>query len=191
MRLRPQTFHNPLCKYNILHTLNNSTIPVLFSIVYTKQRRGKYPHRAIASVVTSAIILSAVSVLGVMLLGWSNTSLLQQKQEIEEVYSTRMNKINENLIFENIWFATTPAPNHLNVTISNVGILGLNVTNIRVTNSTASNGTAFNFAHTDGGIVTGGSFSTNATYAWQSGDVLDVMVFTDRGNQFTTRVIAP
>ena len=159
--------------------------------MYKKQKRLPYAHRAIASVVTSAIILSAVSVLGVMMLGWSNTSLLQQRQEIDEVYNTRMNKINENIIFENIWFATTPAPNHLNVTISNVGILGLNVTNIRVTNSTASNGTAFNFAHTDGGIVTGGSFSTNATYQWQSGDVLDVLIFTERGNQFTTRVQAP
>ncbi len=34
-------------------------------------------------------------------------------------------------------------------------------------------------------------FYENTTYAWQSGDELDVLVLTGRGNQFITQVVAP
>lgn len=150
-----------------------------------KNRRG------ISNVVTSAILLSAVSIIGVMMLGWSNSSILEQKQEIENVFNTNINKINEELIFENVWFATTPSPNHLNVTLANTGVLGLNVTEIHVTNTTGTNNTTFINYFTDGGIPKSNSFSVNATYAWQSGDELDILVLTGRGNQFITQVIAP
>lgn len=153
-----------------------------------KSRRG------IATVVTSGLILSAVSIMGVMLLGWSQTSILEQKQEMDEVFNTRMNKINEDILYENIWFATPSGmmtENHLNVTLANIGILGLNVTTIQVTNVTASNNTTFKYYYTDGGIIKSESMSFNATFPWQSNDELDLIVFTDRGNQFTSQVIAP
>ena len=162
---------------------------------------SKYPglsrikvRRGIANVVTSAIILSAVSILGVMMLTWSQTSMLEQKMEIEEIFSTQLNKINEDLLFENIWFAIPSGvmnDNHLNVTLGNIGILGLNVTTIRVTNVTAGNTTYFDYDYTDMGIIKSESISQNVTYSWQSGDVLDVLVFTGRGNQYITQVVAP
>ena len=147
--------------------------------------------RGIANVVTSAIILTAVSIMGVMMLAWSQTSMLEQKMEIEDVFSTQLNKINEELFFENVWFATTPSPNHLNITMTNIGILGLNVTKIHVTNVTGTNNTSFIYYFTDGGIPKLDSFSVNATYAWQSGDELEILVFTGRGNQYNTLVVAP
>ena len=156
--------------------------------------------RGLATVVTSAIILSAVSIMGVMLLGYSNTTLLSHQMEIEEVFSTQLNKINEDLFFENIWFAPPSLPkmteNHLNVTLSNIGILGLNVTTIRVTNVTAGNTTSFDYPgsgnyYTDMGIPKSTTLSKNVTYPWQSGDELDVLVFTGRGNQFITQVVVP
>ena len=155
--------------------------------------------RGLATVVTSAIILSAVSIMGVMLLGYSNTTLLSHQMEIEEVFSTQLNRINEDLFFENIWFATPSGwmnDNHLNVTLSNIGILGLNVTTIRVTNVTAGNTTSFDYPgsgnyYTDMGIHKSAVRSKNVTYPWQSGDELDVLVFTGRGNQFITQVVAP
>jgi len=169
----------------------------------------KYPissrikiRRGIATVVTTAIILSAVSIMGVMMLAWSQTSMLEQKIEIEEIFSTQINKISEDLLFENIWFALpagSESYNHLNVTLANIGILGLNVTTIRVTNVTAGNTTYFDYpyadngdaTYTDMGIVKSGSFSKNVTYQWQSGDELNILVFTNRGNQFITQVVAP
>jgi len=158
-----------------------------------RHRRLK-KRRALASVVTSAIVLSAVSIMGVMLLGWSQTSIANQKLELNEVYDTRMNKINEDLLYENIWFATPGGimtTNHLNVTVANIGILGLNVTSIQVTNMTGTNNTSFIYSYTDGGIVKSNSLSFNATYAWQSADELEILIFTDRGNQFITQVVVP
>ena len=156
----------------------------------TSQTRTKI-RRGIANVVTSAIILSAVSIMGVMMLAWSQTSMMEQKMEIEEIFSTQLNKINEDLLLENIWFATTPSPNHLNFTMTNIGILGLNVTEIHVTNVTGTNNTSFIYYYTNGGIPKLDSFSVNVTYAWQSDDELEVLVFTGRGNQFNTLVVAP
>lgn len=150
--------------------------------------------RGLASVVTSAIILSAVSIMGVMLLGWSQTSIAEQKAEMNDVFNTQMNKIREDLLYENIWFALPAggmSTNHLNVTVANIGILGLNVTTIQVTNTTGTNNTSIPYSYPDGGIVTGNSLSFNVTYPWQSTDELDVRIFTDRGNQFLSQVVAP
>jgi hypothetical protein len=132
--------------------------------------------------------------MGVMMLGWSQTSIAEQKIELNEVYDTRMNKIGEDLIYENIWFATPSgvmSANHLNVTFGNVGLLGLNVTSIQVTNVTGTNNTSFTYPFTDGGMVKSTSLSLNVTYPWNTDDELDVLVFTDRGNQFITQVLAP
>ena len=152
---------------------------------------------AIATVVTSAILLAAVSIIGVMLLGWSQTSIAEQKAELNEVYDTRMNQLGEDLIYENVWFATPSISggqnyNHLNVTFGNVGLLGLNVTSIQVTNVTGTNNTAL-LAQlwSDGGIVKSGSKSLNVTYPWDDADELDIIAFTDRGNQFITQVVVP
>lgn len=132
--------------------------------------------------------------MGVMMMGWSQQSIVQQKMELEETFNTQMNKINEDLIFENVWFATPAGDmtaNHLNVTLGNVGILGLNVTEIQVTNTTASNNTSFTYSYTDGGILKSESLSVNATYPWLSGDELEILVFTERGNQFITHEVIP
>ena len=169
----------------MLHNRKNSKYP---SLTRTQIRRG------IANVVTSAILLAAVSVMGVTMLAWSQTSMLEQKMEIEEVFNTQMNKITEDLIFENVWFAIPAGvmtENHLNVTLTNIGILGLNVTEIHVTNVTGTNNTNFIYYHTNAGIPKSGSFSTNTTFPWITGDELDILIFTDRGNQFITQVVAP
>ena len=168
--------------------MNNRTISPSPSLTRIKIRRG------IASVVTSAIILTAVSIMGVTMLAWSQTSMAEQKMEIEEIFTTQLNKINEDLLFENIWFALPAGvmnDNHLNVTLGNIGILGLNVTTIRVTNVTLGNTTYFDYPYTDLGIIKSGSISQNVTYPWQSGDEIDVLVFTGRGNQYITQVVAP
>jgi len=157
--------------------------------VFSAKRR-----RGIAQVVTSAILLAAVSIMGTMMLVYSQTSMAQQQMEIDEIFNTQLNKINEDLIFENIWFAVPSGimnDNHLNVTLSNVGILGLNVTTIRVTNVTLGNTTYFDYDYTDLGLIKSQGISQNVTYSWQSGDELDVLVFTGRGNQFITQVVAP
>ena len=154
---------------------------------YSSQPRIKI-RRGIANIVSTAILLSAVSIMGVMMLAWANGSMLEQRMEIEHVFNTQMNKINEDLIFENIWFPTTPPPNHVNITMTNTGILGLNVTEIHVTEN---NNEKFIFYFTNGGIPKSDSFSVNTSYDWNSNDELEILVFTQRGNQYITQVVAP
>ncbi len=158
------------------------------------QFRSVSYRRGLATIVTTGILLAATSILGVSMLTWSQSSLSIHQQEIEDVFNTQINKINENILIENIWFATPSGVminNHLNVTLSNIGILGLNVTTIQVTNVTAGNTDSFDYPFTDIGIPKSTSFSRNVTYAWQSGDELDVVIITNRGNQFITQVVAP
>ena len=168
-------------------------------LLYRKQlnahfRSRAFYNRGIANVVTSALLLAAVSIMGVMLLGWSQTSLSAQQNEMNELFDTRMNKINENLSLEHIWFAIPAGDmteNHLNVTMNNVGILGLNVTSIQITNVTGTNNTSFTYLYVDGGIATSNSLSLNVTYPWAADDELEVIVFSDRGNQFISQEVAP
>jgi len=159
--------------------------------IINHKRHYLISRRALANIVTSAIILSAVSIMGAMMLAWSNNSLTIQKQQLEDIFSTQMNRINEDLVFENVWFSTTCPGKCINVTLSNIGTLGLNVTEIKFVNGTTLKDLKILY-YTNAGIVPSKSFSTNATITrWNTGDDIDIFVFTNRGNQFTTQVIAP
>jgi hypothetical protein len=164
-----------------------------YSVKHT--RCGIGYRRALATAVTSAIVLSAVSVMGVMMLQWSNSTIIKQKQEIDEVFNTQRNKIGENLIFENVWFGTSPTlpspPNNMvNVTMRNVGVMGLNITNMEFINA-ADLSELHSFTYADGGVMPSRSFSIAAPHLWTSGDVINIIIYTHRGNQFTTQVVAP
>gem|GEM_PF-921103 len=145
--------------------------------------------KAISTVVVSAILLAAVSSLGAFILVWSSTSLQQQRQEIEQVFSTQMNKLNEDILIENVWFVTSPVK-RVNVTLTNVGSLGTNVTQINLINSTTLS-QLLGSKYTDGGLIPYKSLSKNITYSWTSGKTYNVEVITKRGNIFTTQVTAP
>jgi len=191
--------NNKLGSLDVFEYLSNCKLKIKKEeIMYIKKKlfcvRSVSYKRGLATVVTSAIILSAVSIMGVMMLSWSNSTMLTKQMEIEEVFSTQINKINEDILIENIWFATPSGvmtENHLNATLRNIGILGLNVTTIRVTNVTAGNTTSFDYDYTDMGIMKSATISKNVTYPWQSGDELDFLIFTNRGNQFITQVVVP
>ena len=158
------------------------------------QFRSVSYRRGLATIVTTGILLAATSILGASMLAWSHSELSVHQLEIEEVFNTQMNKINENMLIENIWFALPAGDmdyNHLNVTFSNIGILGLNVTSIQITNVTAGNTTSFDYDFTDIGMIKSAIISKNVTYPWQSDDEIDVLIITNRGNQFITQVVAP
>jgi len=142
-----------------------------------KRRRG------LATVVSTAIILAAISIMGVMLVAWANTNLASNQMELEASFNTQMNKLNEDLLVENIWFGTSP--NIVNVTLNNVGSIGFNVTKIVIKNSTS----VLNVLITDGGIAPSGDYSIQETYNWNSGDTVDFTIFTNRGNQFTAQEV--
>jgi len=135
--------------------------------------------RALSTVVTSAIIMSSMAVMGVALVGWSNANLLTKQNELESTFSTNINKLNENILVENIWFGTSPSI--VNMTLNNVGSIGLNVTEIQIVNSTDT----MILYITDGGMTPNGDYSIEETFNWNSGETTDFTIFTERGNIFT------
>ena len=149
----------------------------LAKVFSAKRRRG------LASVVTGAILIAAVAVMGVTLVAWANTNLFTKQAALESSFNEKMNKLNEDLLVEHIWFGTNP--NIVNVTLNNVGAIGLNVTNIEIKNSTS----VLYFTITDGGIYPNGDYSIQETFNWNSGETTDFTIITNRGNIFTAQEV--
>ena len=136
--------------------------------------------RALATVVSTAIIMSSVAIMGTMLVGWSNANLLTKQNELETSFNAKMNKLNESILVESSWFGTNP--NIVNVTLSNSGSIGLNVTEMHIENSTAIMFLYF----TDGGMTptVNGTFSFEEPFNWNAGELTEFTIFTERGNIF-------
>lgn len=98
--------------------------------------------RGLSNVVTSAILLTSVTVLGSGLVAWSNGNLSAFELSLANTSSAATNKINEALLIENVAFQMKgslipyiPANSIVNVTLTNTGTLSLNVTQIQFNNT--------------------------------------------------------
>ena len=144
--------------------------------------------RALSTVVTSAILLSAVAIMGAMVVTWANVKLSNQEEALNITFSDSMNKMNEDFIIEYVWYDYTL--NNVNVTVTNVGSIGLNVTEIKFTDSLNSN--LVSLSITDGGISVQQSYNTNVTFAGlTSGVPFNVVVTSERVNIVQTQVLPP
>ncbi len=142
------------------------------------------PKRGLSTVVTTAILLSAVSIMGIYLVGWSNSSLLNDQIRLENSFNDKINKLNEEVFIENVWFNDDPYT--VNVTTNNVGIIGLNITQIKLVNSSDTT----IFVITDGGVFPKNTYSFQDTYVWVKNEIVDIYVTTARDRIFTTQVVA-
>ncbi len=143
--------------------------------------------RALSTVVTSAILISAVAVMGVALVGWSQSVLTTHQVVLANQFSDQINTLNEYALIENVWFGSS---NLMNYTITNVGTVALNVIEIKLTNS--SQNTLHTIAITGGGILPNQFYSKEDTgYSWSTGETINVVVTTARDKVYTTHVVAP
>ena len=142
--------------------------------------------RALATVVSTGILLSAVAIMGSMLTAWSNSIFATEQEEINAVYSEGVNKLNEFLVIENVWFGNNPSK-FINVTLSNVGNIGLNVTKITLDNSVDK----IDLLITDGGMARNDIFSTEITYNWTTTDPIKITITTEKGTLYQTYVMGP
>src|SRR5690242_15704513 len=92
--------------------------------------------KALSSVIAGAILLSATVMMGTGLVSWSHTNLTSYQASLTNTYSTNVNKLNENMAIENVWFVQNPKS--LNVTLTNLGSEGLNVTDIKLQSSSST-----------------------------------------------------
>jgi|SRR5579864_1827968 len=152
--------------------------------------------RGLSTVVTGAIMLTAVAVIGTSLVAWSDSNLRTFETGLGNTASTNTNKINENLQIENVWFyVNKPLPlqkGGVNVTLTNVGTIGLNVTDIKLVDSLASDD-----FHQNVVIPPGKSYSAIANsltylkHQWTSQVPITITVTTARGLIFTTQAVPP
>lgn len=145
--------------------------------------------RALATVVSTGILLSAVAIMGSMLTAWSNSIFATEQDELNTVYTEGVNKLNEFLVIEHVWFGNkTDIPNKfINLTVSNVGNNGLNVTKITLDNSIDKT----NLLISDGGIVQGRYFSKVIKYNWTTTEPIQVSIITEKGSLYQTYVMGP
>ena len=142
--------------------------------------------RALATVVSTGILLSAVAVMGSMMTAWSNSTFSNEQHEMNVAYSEGVNKLNEFLVIENVWFGNNPTK-FVNVTASNVGTIGLNITKITLDNSIDKT----NLLITDGGIVSNDYFSSEINYNWTTTDPIRITVTTEKGSIYQTYAMGP
>ena len=152
-----------------------------------KSRRWR--KRALSTIVTTAIILSAVAIMGSLVVGWANMKLGAQEQALSLTFTESINRLNEDFIIENVWYDYVL--NNVNVTITNVGILALNVTEIKFTDP-SDYSDLVTMKITDGRILVNDLLSTNVTYSGlTAGDAFNVVVTSERGNIIQKQVLPP
>lgn len=85
----------------------------------------------ISNVVSAAIMIAAVAILGSTMLIWANTVFKAQQQTMGSTYETNSNLLKETFMVEDVWLSKSPA-NYVNVTIRNVGDIAINATQIQI-----------------------------------------------------------
>ncbi len=151
---------------------------------------GKHTkRRALATVVSTGILLSSVAIMGSMLTAWSNSIFATEQHELNTVYAEGVNKLNEFLVIEHVWFGneTNPQNKFINLTMSNVGNVGLNVTKITLDNSIDKT----NKLIANGGILRNDDFSTEIPYNWTTTEPIQVTITTEKGSIYQTYVMGP
>ncbi len=148
--------------------------------------RGFGRRRGLSSLVTSTILISATVIMGTGLVNWSNSNLASYQKSLADAFSSNVNKLNENLVVENVWFISNPSKS-VNVTMTNTGTIGLNVTDIQLVTSTQTSD--FKFIH--GEIAPQNQNSTLLSYNWQSQVPIQLTITTSRGSIFTSQVMPP
>jgi len=147
-----------------------------------KERIRHFNHRrrGLATIVSTAILLSAVGIMGTTTVTWSQANLESREQVLESRYSTVINQIKESLTLEHVWYKT--AEQKLKLGLKNTGTIGLSVTEIKIegTNRQVT-------PITNVGILPDEMYYMDIQYDWL-GDPIDLFVTTDRGSIFRMHV---
>lgn len=164
---------------------------------FVRHRRG------LSNVVTMAMLLTGVTVMGTGLVAWSHGNLNAFQVELANTTSTVTNKINENLAIETVVFCkgcnTPPFSNAntiINVTLTNTGTLAVKVIKIQINSTTIQ--TYFYSTSLPASILPQRSYTVSTILPnlpsqmyWDSKSLDTITITTARGSIFTTQVAAP
>ncbi|MGI0058492.1 MAG: fibro-slime domain-containing protein, partial [Nitrosotalea sp.] len=140
--------------------------------------------KGISTVISGAILLVGISLIGIIGVSWANDNLSRNEKILDNTYSTNINKIKESITPQNEWYKT--AQKQLNITFLNTGIDGLNVTEVEIkgTNNT------LDLRVPSTAVPPGKTFSKLINYNW-TGNPLDISLITNRGSIFTNHLGTP
>ena len=142
------------------------------------RNRRRHGRRGLSTIVTSLMLVAAVSVMGVGILSWSSISFANQQREISNQTDSRINLIEESFIIEDVWFYTNATGNYANVTVRNTGDLAVVISYVYLNNTQAWN---------DGEVILIGDVATidvpkiDLGIAWESDRSQSIWVKTERG----------
>ncbi len=142
--------------------------------------------RALATVITSAIMMSAVAILGSAGVVWSQTSLNSQQIEMTNSVHNYLNKVNESMVFEQVYCTGTPCETVI-VVLTNIGEIGIDVSQISISDQTSG----FSKIHpvSSGIIMPKNSIAVSINEpSFSSYSILNVMIETSRGNIIQTQI---
>ncbi len=142
--------------------------------IQARKRRG------LATVITSAIMMSAVAILGSTGVVWSQTSLNSQQVEMANSVNDYINKLNESMVYEYVYCNDDPCETVI-VVLTNVGDIGVDVSKISISDKTSG----FEKIHpvSSGIIMPDNSIAVSINEpSFSSYSILDVMIETSRGN---------
>ncbi|MDE1765527.1 MAG: hypothetical protein KGI27_04525 [Thaumarchaeota archaeon] len=153
--------------------------------------------RGLATIVTTALMLTTVAVLGSALVAWSNGNLKVFETALSTTASNDTNKITESVSIENIVFChscnTTNGNNVINVTLTNTGTVGATVSQIQVNGTAIKNYAKRTILPTN--ILPQNSYTIAAQLSagtiWKSKSPDTVTVTTARGSIYTTQAAPP
>ncbi|NQV39088.1 MAG: hypothetical protein HQ505_00860 [Nitrosopumilus sp.] len=148
-----------------------------------KQSRKR---RALATVITSAIMMAAVTIMGGAGVVWSQTSLNSQQIEMSDTVDDYLNKINESLMFEYVYCNDDPCDTII-VVLTNVGNIGLDVSQITIYDKMSGFSKIHSMSKAQ--IMPDDSISVVINDSlFSSYSILDVSAITIRGNIIQTQI---
>ena len=140
--------------------------------------------RALSEIPSAVMLMSAVAIMGIFLLAWSNQTLGNSATQLTDTFDNKINRLAEEIIIEHIWFGTdTGSTKFVNVTLSNIGTIGITLTEIELVTSTDTH-----IITITQNIFPDQTYSIVEEYVWTSGTAVDVTVTTARENVIKTQV---
>lgn len=131
--------------------------------------------RGVGTVVTSVMLISAVSIMGAFVLSWSSSGYAAQRVAVSETADDRVNQIREDVVLEDVWFFSNSTSSYAKVTVRNAGDVAIDVSYVYVNNTRVWN---------DGKtIVAGSTGEMTFESAWSAGSGQDVWITTERGTE--------
>lgn len=146
--------------------------------------------RALSTVVTTALMLTAVAVIGTGVVAWSNSNLRTFENNLVTSASNNTNKINEMPIIENVVlvpYIIIGPTEYVNTTVNNVGTVGINVITITISDYHQT----ISYPIASGKINPHSSSLFSEPFQYVSGKTVTIQVITGRGTTISTQVLPP